>query len=147
MSEVSNSNLDKQQQQKQILRRRRRRVIIFLAGRGCIINPSLWEGEAGGFLEFKTSLVYEVSSRTIKAAQRNPASKKQTNKQTNNFPGNWRDGSEVKSTGCSSRGPGFNSQHTHGIALENLIPSHRQTCRQNANELKNNFKKIFFGSG
>ena len=26
----------------------------------------------------------------------------------------WRDGSVVKSTGCSSRGPGFSSQHPHG---------------------------------
>jgi hypothetical protein len=30
--------------------------------------------------EFKTSLVYRVSSRTAKAIQRNPVSKKQTNK-------------------------------------------------------------------
>jgi hypothetical protein len=28
--------------------------------------------------------------------------------------GGWRDGSLVKSTGCSSRGPKFNSQHAHG---------------------------------
>jgi hypothetical protein len=26
----------------------------------------------------------------------------------------WRDGSAVKSTNCSSRGPEFNSQQTHG---------------------------------
>jgi hypothetical protein len=26
----------------------------------------------------------------------------------------WRDGSAVKSTGCSSRGPEFNSQQSHG---------------------------------
>jgi hypothetical protein len=30
--------------------------------------------------EFKTSLVYKVSSRTARATQRNPVSKKQTNK-------------------------------------------------------------------
>jgi hypothetical protein len=35
--------------------------------------------------EFKASLVYKVSSRTARATQRNPVSKKQkTNKQTNN---------------------------------------------------------------
>jgi hypothetical protein len=28
--------------------------------------------------------------------------------------GGWRDGSGVKSTGCSSRGPEFNSQQPHG---------------------------------
>jgi len=30
------------------------------------------------------------------------------------FIGGWRDGSEVKSTDCSSRGPEFNSQQPHG---------------------------------
>ena len=37
--------------------------------------------------EFKASLVYKVSSKTVRATQRNPVSKnktKQTNKQTNN---------------------------------------------------------------
>jgi hypothetical protein len=31
--------------------------------------------------EFKASLVYSLSSRTARATQRNPVSKKQTNKQ------------------------------------------------------------------
>ena len=42
----------------------------------------------------------------------------------------WRDGSVVKSTGCFSRGPGYNSQHLHDgspphatPAPENLMPS------------------------
>jgi hypothetical protein len=39
-------------------------------------NPSTWEAEAGGFLKFKASLVYRVSSRTARATQRNPVSKK-----------------------------------------------------------------------
>jgi hypothetical protein len=34
--------------------------------------------------EFEASLVYKVSSRTARAIQRNPISKKQTNKQTKN---------------------------------------------------------------
>jgi hypothetical protein len=43
-------------------------------------NPSTWEAEADGFL----SLVYKVSSRTARAVQRNPVSKKtKTSKQTN----------------------------------------------------------------
>jgi hypothetical protein len=41
----------------------------------CAFNPSTWEAEAGGFL----SLAYRVSSRTARAIQRNPVSKK-TNK-------------------------------------------------------------------
>jgi hypothetical protein len=50
-------------------------------------NPRTWEAEEGKF-EFQGSLVYRVSSRTVKATQRNPVSKnKQTknpkNKQTN----------------------------------------------------------------
>jgi hypothetical protein len=56
------------------------------AGRGGTraFNPSTWEAEAGGFLEFKASLVYKVSSRTARATQRNPVLKKQkqTNKKT-----------------------------------------------------------------
>jgi hypothetical protein len=32
--------------------------------------------------EFKVSLVYKVSPGTVRATQRNPVSKKQTNKQT-----------------------------------------------------------------
>jgi hypothetical protein len=46
----------------------------------------------------------------------------------------------LKSTGCSSRGPHFNSQHPHdGSQLYvtpvpgDPIPSHRQTYRQNTN--------------
>ncbi|XP_042115416.1 CDK5 regulatory subunit-associated protein 2-like [Peromyscus maniculatus bairdii] len=31
-----------------------------------------------------------------------------------NYKKSWRDGSEVKSTGCSSKGPEFNSQQPHG---------------------------------
>jgi hypothetical protein len=41
-------------------------------------NPSTWEAEAGGFLSFKASLVYRVSSRIARATQRNPVSKNQT---------------------------------------------------------------------
>jgi hypothetical protein len=49
-------------------------------------NPSIWEAEAGGFLSLtEDSLVYRVSSRTARAKQRNPVSKKkQTNNNNNN---------------------------------------------------------------
>jgi hypothetical protein len=40
-------------------------------------NPSTWEAKAGGFSEFKASLVYRLSSRTAKTTERNPVSKKQ----------------------------------------------------------------------
>ena len=39
-------------------------------------NPSTREAEAGGFLSSRPSLVYKVSSRTARATQRNPVSKK-----------------------------------------------------------------------
>jgi hypothetical protein len=39
-------------------------------------NPSTREAEAGGFLSSEASLVYKVSSRTARAIQRNPVSKK-----------------------------------------------------------------------
>ena len=35
----------------------------------------------------------------------------------------WRDGSVVKSTGCSSRGPQFNSQHPHGSSQLSVTPA------------------------
>ena len=47
-------------------------------------NPSTWEAEAGGFLEFEVSLVYRVSSRTARATQRNPVSKNKTPKRKTN---------------------------------------------------------------
>jgi hypothetical protein len=37
--------------------------------------------------------------------------------------GRWRDGSAVKSTGCSSRGPEFNSQKSHGGSQPSVIGS------------------------
>jgi hypothetical protein len=37
-------------------------------------------GRGRGISEFEASLAYKVSSRTTRAIQRNPASKKQTNK-------------------------------------------------------------------
>jgi len=35
--------------------------------------------------------------------------------------GGWRDGSVVKSTDCSSRGPEFNSQQPHGGSQPSVI--------------------------
>jgi hypothetical protein len=53
-----------------------------------------------------------VSSRTARAIQRNPVSKNKTKKKIKHL--DWRDGSVVKSTDCSSKGPEFNSQQPHG---------------------------------
>jgi hypothetical protein len=39
----------------------------------------------------------------------------------------WRDGSAVKSTGCSSSGPEFNSQQPHGGSQPSVMGSHA-TC-------------------
>ena len=44
-------------------------------------NPSTWEAEAGRISEFEASLVYKVSSRTARAIQRNPVSKKKKKKE------------------------------------------------------------------
>jgi hypothetical protein len=35
----------------------------------------------------------------------------------------WRDGTGVKSTDCSSRGPGFNSQQPHGGSQASVMGS------------------------
>jgi hypothetical protein len=55
----------------------------------------------------------------------------------------WRDGSAVKSTGCFSKGPEFNSHHQQGRSQMSITPvpgdptpSHRHTCCQNTNAYK-----------
>jgi hypothetical protein len=82
--------------------------------------------------EFKASLVYKVSSRTGRTAQRNPASNKQKNKKTGRLAGSaiknvyhwgWRDGSVVKSTDCSSEGPEFKSQQPRGGSQQPIMRS------------------------
>ena len=44
-------------------------------------NPSTLGGRGRRISEFEASLVYRVSSRTARATQRNPVSKKTTKKQ------------------------------------------------------------------
>jgi hypothetical protein len=43
-------------------------------------NLSTWEAEAGNLCEFEARLVYRLSSRTVRATQRNPISKKKQQK-------------------------------------------------------------------
>jgi hypothetical protein len=43
-------------------------------------DPSAWKAESRWISEFKASLVYKVSSRTARATQRNPVSKKNKRK-------------------------------------------------------------------
>jgi hypothetical protein len=43
----------------------------------CAFNPSTWEAEPGGFLSSRPAW-FRVSSRTARAAQRNPVSKTKT---------------------------------------------------------------------
>ena len=57
----------------------------------------------------------------------------------------WRDDSAVKSTGCSSRGPGFNSQHLHGSSQLSVTPvpgdvmsTYRHICRPSSMRIKIN---------
>jgi hypothetical protein len=40
----------------------------------------------------------------------------------------WRDGSVVKSTDCSSRGPEFNSQQPHGGSQPSVMESNALFC-------------------
>jgi len=41
----------------------------------------------------------------------------------NGISGGWRDGSVVKSTDCSSRGPEFKSQQPHGGSQPSILGS------------------------
>jgi hypothetical protein len=63
----------------------------------------------------------------------------------------WRDGSAVKSTSCSSRGPQFKSQHPDGSSQLSVTPfqgdptpSHRQAYSQNSNVHKIKIINYFF---
>ena len=42
--------------------------------------------------------------------------------------GDWRDGSAVKSTDCSSRGPEFNSQQSHGGSQPSVMGCDALVC-------------------
>jgi hypothetical protein len=61
-----------------------------VAGRG---GARLWSQHSGGrgrrISEFEGSLVYRVSSRTARATQRNPVSKKQNKTKTNKQTKSW----------------------------------------------------------
>jgi hypothetical protein len=52
-------------------------------------------------------------------------------KQLRELTGSWRDGSEVESTDCSSRGPEFNSLQPHGGSQPSNMVSDALLCRQN----------------
>jgi hypothetical protein len=72
---------------------------------------------AGDMLEGGEGRSRVISSISMYNILKNSTFKKQkTNKQTNKQKtlGGWRDGSEVKSTGCFSRGPRFKGQHPQG---------------------------------
>jgi hypothetical protein len=47
----------------------------------------------------------------------------QKKKKKKRFSWDWRDGSAVKSTDCSSRGPEFNSQQPHGGSQPSVMKS------------------------
>jgi hypothetical protein len=49
--------------------------------------------------------------------------KKKKKKKKRNHNLGWRDGSEVKSTDCYSRGPEFNSQQPHGSSQPSVMGS------------------------
>jgi hypothetical protein len=82
-------------------------------------NPSTQEAKEDRPSEFKASLIYRGSFRTSRATQRNPVFK---NRQKI-FLGGWRDGSVVKSSDYSFRGPKFNSQQQHGGSQPSVMES------------------------
>ena len=75
--------------------------------------PALGRQREVDLWEFKASLVYRVSSRSAKATKRNKQ--------------DWRDGSAVKRTDCSSKGPEFKSQqHVGSQPSVQLQYTHKQ---------------------
>jgi hypothetical protein len=77
--------------------------VLFSEVQWCIsvYNFCIWEVETGR-IKYKGSLGF---------MGKDPASNKQTSKHTHHQTRVWRDDSAVKSTGCSSKGPGFYSHH------------------------------------
>ena len=53
----------------------------------------------------------------------------------------WRDGSGVKSPGCSSTGPGFNSQHPHGSSELSVTPFPGNPTHTHVDNTPNSFKR------
>jgi len=102
------------------------------------LNPVLGRQRQDHLCEFEVSLVYKASLRTVKATQRNPVLKRKKKERKEGKEerkegrkegkkerkeGDWRDGSEVKSTGCSSKGPEFKSQQPHGGSQPSVMRS------------------------
>ena len=68
----------------------------------------------------KTELLYTVDGVQMNLTSEKTAwafLKLKTNKE------GWRDGSALKSTGCSSRRPGFNTQHPHSSSQLSVTPA------------------------
>jgi hypothetical protein len=94
------------------------------------LNPSAWKAEAGEFLtsglesEFQDSQSYteKLCLNNNNKKTKNKTKTKQTNNKKKRKRG-WRDGSVVKSTDCSSRGPEFNSQQPHGGSQPSVMRS------------------------
>jgi hypothetical protein len=78
-----------------------------------IHNLSTEKAEAEDLYMFKANLGY----RTRSFVKNN-----NNNNKIVRGVGGWRDGSAVKSTGCSSRGPGFNSHHPRGGSQLSVTP-------------------------
>jgi hypothetical protein len=77
-------------------------------------NPSTWGGRGRRISEFQASLVYKVSSRTARAIQRNPVSKKQLKKKKIEMTRAGEMAQWVRASNCSSEGVEFKSQQPHG---------------------------------
>ena len=103
-------------------------------------NPSTQEAEAGGFLSSRPA--WSTEFQDSQGYTEKPCLEKTKQKAQN-----WsrRDGSAVKSSSCSSRGSGFDSQHPHNGSQSSItrflvkqMPSsldtrhvmHKHTCRQ-----------------
>lgn len=97
------------------------------------LNFNTKEAEAGG----SQSVLVQPDLHSKSQPKPRPVSKQNRG---------WRDGSSIKSTGCSSRGPRFNSQHPDGISqllvTVVLYSQHPHTdSRQNTNAHKNKSSK------
>jgi hypothetical protein len=80
-----------------------------------LLIPALRRQRQSCFCESEVRLVYKASSRTGRDTQRNLVLK--------NLTKGWRDGSVVKSTDYSFRGPESNSQQPRGGSQPSVMGS------------------------
>ena len=82
-----------------------------------------WEPNSGPLQEAKPSFPPYLLLKLLTAVVVRTETKQELMLLLRSLKGSWRDGSAVKSIDCSSRGPEFKSQQTHGSSQPSVMGS------------------------